>query len=79
MSEFQVGDLVIHQNGEEIAIVKRVICNSDASYDLLDVYTIYDLDETMKCPTLWKNRKAEVWRIFTEETVITTRWRNNNV
>jgi hypothetical protein len=63
MSNFQVGDLVIHQNGEEIAIVKGV------GYDWLAVYTIFDRDETMKCPNLWQCRRADIWRILTEETM----------
>lgn len=63
MSNFQVGDLVIHQNGEEIAIVKGV------GYDWLTVYTIFDRDETMKCPKLWECRSADAWQILTEETM----------
>ena len=63
MSNFQVGDLVIHRQGNEIAIVLRV------GDEHLDVYTIYD---TGGCnvPNTYENRIKNVWKLLTEETTL---------
>ena len=61
MSNFQVGDLVIHCQGDEIAIVLRV------RDDHLDVYTIYDTGG-YKVPNTYENRTKSVWNLLTEES-----------
>ena len=63
MSNFQVGDLVIHCQGDEIAIVLRVHDHN------LDVYTIYDAGG-YKVPNTYENRTKSVWNLLTEETML---------
>ena len=63
MSNFQVGDLVIHRKGDEIAIVLRV------GDEHLDVYTIYDTG-SFKVPNTYENRLKKVWNLLTEETTL---------
>ena len=63
MSNFQVGDLIIHHQRDEIAIVLRV------GEEHLDVYTIYDTGG-YKVPNTYENRMKNVWNLLTEETTL---------
>jgi len=63
MSNFQVGDLIIHHQRDEIAIVLRV------GEERLDVYTIYDTGG-YKVPNTYENRMKNVWDLLTEETTL---------
>ena len=69
-NNFQVGDLIIHRQRDEIAIVvgKQGI-NEGEGY--LEIITIYEVGQP--CKFRRTNRVPYVWDHFTEETPIITK------
>ena len=59
---FNVGDLLIHVNRREIAIVCGI--NEDKR---LSVLTLVDCDAASKMPYLWKDRIVDCWNLLTDE------------
>jgi hypothetical protein len=70
-NNFQVGDLIIHHQRDEIAIVvaKRAPLKGEG---YLEVITIYDVGE-FPCKFTRTERVATVWDHFTEETPVITK------
>jgi len=66
-NNFQVGDLIIHRQRDEIAIIvgKRGI-NEGEGY--LEIITIYEVGQP--CKFRRTNRVPHVWDHFTEETTL---------
>lgn len=70
-NNFQVGDLIIHHQRDEIAIVVSTKCERGGE-SYLEVITIYDVGD-FPCKFIRSNRVASVWDHFTEETPVITK------
>ena len=70
-NNFQVGDLIIHHQRDEIAIVVSKKPDPEGE-GYLEVITIYDVGE-FPCKFIRSNRIASVWDHFTEKTPVITK------
>lgn len=70
-NNFQVGDLIIHHQRDEIAIVVASHVPSKGE-GYLEVITIYDVGD-FPGKFIRSNRVASVWDHFTEETPVITK------
>lgn len=73
--KFQVGDLVIHRQRDEVGIITRV----DEEGEVVDLYIFIDLISRAPCPMVHERRNIRAWDIMDETTPLIANERNKNV